>query len=254
MSIREHDRASGRQVDAVYVLSVRSFADRIAHMRSQLRRFGIAFEFVFDFDPNAIPPGVLARRFAPSDLTLAHQSLVLKHVETWRRCVAHGHRRVLVLEDDALLADDFVSALAQALREAEALAPGWMLYLGRGDNRHPGGGAGSRALVAGGPLPATDSLVFDRAAALRRLNWLRTRRITRPADWLLREIDAAVGVRHCWLREPLVEQGSMTGRFASVLDGKRRSRGRWYSWARYRWDRWSKRLRADWRPRRESHP
>jgi hypothetical protein len=31
-----------------------------------------------------------------------------------------------------------------------------------------------------------------------------------------------VGVPHYWLRTPLVEQGSMNGRFDSVLDRKRR--------------------------------
>ncbi len=52
-------------------------------------------------------------------------------------------------------------------------------------------------------------------------------KITRPADWLMREADAAMGVVHYWLRDPIVEQGSMNGRFASVLDRKRigRSRG-----------------------------
>jgi glycosyl transferase, family 25 len=61
----------------------------------------------------------------------------------------------------------------------------------------------------------------------------------------MREMDAAIGVRHYWLRAPLVEQGSMNGLFASVLDDKRRDRGRWYNWARFRWDKWWKRLRQD---------
>ena len=55
----------------------------------------------------------------------------------------------------------------------------------------------------------------------RRLAYLETHKITRPADWLTRETDAAVGVPHSWLAHPLVEQGSMNGRFASSLDQKR---------------------------------
>ncbi len=39
-----------RLVDAVCVLSVRSFADRIAFMREQLARHGIEFRFVFEHD------------------------------------------------------------------------------------------------------------------------------------------------------------------------------------------------------------
>jgi glycosyl transferase, family 25 len=119
-----------------------------------------------------------------------------------------------------------------------------MLYLGRGNNQHVGARTGP-ALLPGGLLPATDALVFDAEAARRRLAYLDTHKITRPADWLTRETDAAVGVPHYWLREPIVEQGSMNGRFDSVLDGKRRVRGRWYAWLRFRWDAWWKRVRRD---------
>ena len=234
-----------RRVDAVYVLSVRSFADRIAHIRAELARHGIAFEFVFDFDANAIPADLIDRMFAPSDMKRAHQSLVLKHIRTWQLAVERNLGRVLVFEDDAVLSRDFEARLAAALDEADRLAPGWLIYLGRGDNKHVGGDAGSSALIAGGLLPATDALVFDREAAQRRLDYLRSHRITRPADWLTREVDAAVGVAHYWLREPIVRQGSMDGTFASVLDSKRRIRGRWYAWLRFRWDAWWKRLRQN---------
>jgi glycosyl transferase family 25 len=231
-------------VDAVFVLSVRSFAERIAHIRREMARHAIDFEFVFEFDANAIPDEVLERRFAPSDLKRAHQSLVLKHVRTWELASARDLGRVLVFEDDAVLAGDFGAQFARAMRAADSLAGPYLIYLGRGNNQHIGTG-GAQRLLPGGLLPATDALVFNRAAAERRLDYLATHRITRPADWLTRETDAAAGVPHYWLAEPLVEQGSMNGQFASVLDGKRRWRGRGYSWLRYRWDAWWKRLRRD---------
>lgn len=231
-------------VAAVFVLSVRSFADRIAHINAELARHGIEFEFVFEFDANAIPPELIDRMFAPSDLKLSHQSLVLKHVRTWQLAIERGLQRVLVFEDDAVLAPDFAPRLAEALAEADALPAGWLLYLGRGNNQHVGARDGP-ALLPGGLLPATDALVFDVEAARRRLAYLQTHRITRPADWLTREIDAAVGVPHYWLREPIVEQGSMNGRFQSALDDKRRARGRGYAWLRFRWDAWWRRVRRD---------
>ncbi|MCU0939643.1 MAG: glycosyltransferase family 25 protein [Burkholderiaceae bacterium] len=234
-----------RRVDAVFVLSVRSFSDRIAHIEAEMARHGIAFEFVFEYDANAIPPELIDRMFAPSDMKRAHQSLVLKHVRTWQLAIERGLARVLVFEDDAVLARDFSARFEAALDEAERLVPGWLLYLGRGDNRHVGAGAGGTALIPGGTLPATDALVFDQEAARRRLAFLETHRITRPADWLTREIDAAVGVSHHWLREPIVVQGSMNGRFESVLDTKRQVRGRGYTWLRFRWDAWWKRLRQN---------
>ena len=236
-------------VDAVFVLSVRSFTERIKHIRAEMARHAIDFEFVFEFDANAIPVELLERRFAPSDMQLGHQSLVLKHLHTWQLALERNLERVLVFEDDAVLARDFVQQFGLAMAAAETIAGPYLIYLGRGNNQHVGTGGPNR-LIDGGLLPATDALVFNRATAQRRLAYLETRRITRPADWLTRETDAAVGVPHYWLARPIVEQGSMNGQFASVLDTKRRWRGRAYSWVRYRWDAWWKRLRRDLR----AHP
>jgi O-antigen ligase len=64
----------------------------------------------------------------------------------------------------------------------------------------------------------------------------------------MREADAAMGIAHYWLREPIVEQGSMNGRFISVLDDKRTDRGRRWNWLRFRWDRWRRRTLGATRP------
>jgi glycosyl transferase family 25 len=222
-------------VGGVFVLSVRSFTDRIAHMSAEMARHGIDFEFIFEFDANAIPPELIDSTFGPSDLSRAQQSLVLKHLHAQRLCIERGIERALVFEDDAVLDPDFGTGFAAAMQEADRLPPGYLIYLGRGNNQYLGVGAADRELVAGGPLPATDALVFDRASARQRLEYVAAHPVVRPADWLLREVDAALGVPHYWLRRPLVEQGSMNGRFDSALDVKRQSRGRHVVGLLYRW-------------------
>jgi glycosyl transferase family 25 len=232
-------RAVNELVDAVFVVSVRAFADRIEHMRAEMARAGIRFEWVFDFDPETIDPALLERTFAPSDLRISHQSLVLKHVATWRACVERNLRRVLVFEDDVVLARNFSQVFDRAMQEADRLAPGYLIYLGCGDNRYMEEAAqAATALVPGGPLSAADAIVFDRETAGRRLDWMSRHRVTRPADWLMREVDRECSTPHFWLSDPVVEQGSMNGRFASSLDEKRRRRGRVYAWLRYRWSKW----------------
>ncbi len=226
-------------VDAVLVVSVRSFTDRIAHINAEMARLGIDVEWVFDFDPETIPPGLIEKTFAPSDMRLPHQSAVLKHIATWRICVERNYRRVLVFEDDVVLDARFAQVLAQAMAEADALTTPYLVYLGCGHNRYAAGAAQSPTmLVPGGPLPAAEAYVIDHAGAAMRMAWLERNRVTRPPDWLLREVDAELGIPHYWLREPVVVQGSMNGKFASVLDEKRRGRGRLYAWLRFRWDRW----------------
>ena len=237
------DASVNAQVDAVFVLSVRSFHDRIAHIEAELQRHGIAFEWIFEHDAAQLAPELIDSTFAPSDMGPPQQSLVLKHIETWERCVAQGYRRVLVFEDDALLAPDFARVFGAAMQAADRIEQPYMIYLGCGDNKYvsPAQRSGSVLVKTNLPLPATDAIVVDQRAARLRLEYVGRQKITRPADWLMREADAAVGVAHYWLAEPIVEQGSMTGRFTSVLDRKRIGRSRAWTWLRFRWDRWRRR-------------
>ena len=239
-----------RRVDAVFVLSVRTFHDRIRHIERELGRHGIAFEWVFEHDADALTQQEIDAVFGPSDLKRSHQSLVLKHIATWRCCVQRGYRRVLVFEDDAVLARDFERVFDTAMDEADQLDRPYMVYLGCGDNRYVEGARRSPTMLVDPDieLPATDATVLDRHAAELRLEYVTRHKVTRPADWLMREADAAMGVAHYWLREPIVEQGSMNGRFVSVLDDKRTDRGRRWNWLRFRWDRWRRRTIGTTRP------
>lgn len=226
-------------VDAVLVVTVRSFHDRIEHMRAEMARFGIRVEWIFDHDPDTISQELLERTFAPSDLRLPHQSAVLKHIAAWRICAERNYRRVLIFEDDVVLAPRFPEVFAQAMAEADGLRTPYLIYLGCGHNRYAAGAANSPTmLVPGGPLPAAEAIVIDHASAVLRMAWLERNRVTRPPDWLLREMDEQLRIPHYWLREPIVEQGSMNGKFTSLLDQKRAGRGRLYAWLRFRWDRW----------------
>jgi O-antigen ligase/GR25 family glycosyltransferase involved in LPS biosynthesis len=249
-SPRSTASAVNARVDAVFVLSVKTFHDRIRHIEAELARHGIAFEWIFEHDADELTDAQIEAVFAPSDLKRGHQSLVLKHLETWKRCVAHGYRRVLVFEDDAVLARDFERVFGAAMDEADRLDGPYMVYLGCGDNKYVEDARRSPTmlLAPGIELPATDATVLDRRAAELRLEYLKRHRITRPADWLMREADAEMGIAHYWLREPIVEQGSMSGMFTSVLDDKRTDRGRAWNWMRFRWDRWRRRTIGSTRP------
>ena len=230
-------------VDAVLVVGVKKLVDRQEHIRAELGRLGIAFEWIFEFDPPEIPPELVERVFAPSDMRIQHQSAVLKHIQSWRICVERGYRRVLVFEDDVVLDDGFHEVLAQALSEADRLRSPYLIYLGCGDNKYVAGARNSPTmLVPGGPLPAAEAQVLEREGCRMRLEWLERNRVTRPPDWLLRELDAELGIAHWWLRTPVVVQGSMNGKFTSLLDDKRAGRGRLYAWLRFRWDRLRHRL------------
>lgn len=239
-------RAVNECVDAVYVLSVRSFEQRIAHIQAQMARHGIRFEFMFEHDAVAMDPQLVQATFGPSDLRPAHQSLVLKNIQVWRDAVARGHRRVLVFEDDAVLTEDFVTRFGQAMAAADRIPAGWLIFLGGMDTKVP-----DRYFLEPGPLvelpiATAEGYVCDLEALTRRLRWLGEHPVTLPADHLMRRIDQDLGVRQYWLRHPIVEQGSVLGLFDSALDAHRQKHGRFFNIARNRWNKFQRRRLRQW--------
>lgn len=208
-------------VDAVYVLSVKANFERIAHVARQLERHGIRFEFMFDHDADAIDETAIDGVFTGSDLTLKQKSLILKNIQAWRESASKGYRRILVFEDDVILDQDFVARFDEAMRAAQGLAAGWVLFLGGKDVKVP-----ARYFLAPGPLvelpiSTAEALVCDATAIRRRLGWLESHKIALPADHLMRQIDTACQTPHYWMTHPIVEQGSTTGLFVSQLDAHR---------------------------------
>lgn len=229
----------------MYVVSVKAFHDRIAHVRRELGRHGIPFQFVFEFDAEELDAEALAR-FDEPKLGLPHKSLVLKHLHAWRLACMHGHRRVLVLEDDVLLHARFGRLLRDAVTAAGPLAPGWLIFLGGADTKVPEWFFREPGPLIPLPIATAEAYVTDLEACRRRLAWCESNRIRLPADHLVRRIDAETGIRQYWLPEAAVEQGSVTGRFRSALDAGRIKHGALYNAARYRWMKFKRRKARKW--------
>ncbi len=242
----EAPRQVNQCVDAVYVLTVATFAERIAHIRRELGRHAIAFEFVLAHDVGALEASSVGARFAGSALAPAQRSLALKHAQAWKNAVERGQRRILVFEDDAVLASDFVSRFDDAMRAADRLPPGWLVFLGGADTKVP-----DSYFLAQGPLiplqiATAEGYVTDLEAARKRLAWLGENEIALPADHLIKQADAELGIAHFWLRPPIVEQGSVLGLFESELDAHRRKHSRAFNVLRNRWNKFQRHRLRGW--------
>jgi glycosyl transferase family 25 len=239
-------KAVNEWVDGVYVLTVKTFVERMAHIRRELGGQGIEFEFLLDHDAAELDPELVRRVFATSDLRPTHQSLVLKHISAWRSAKRKGQRRTLVFEDDALLAPGFRVHFDAGMRAADALEPGWLIYLGGADVKVPDSYFLAPGPLVSLPIATTEAYVTDLAAVEKRLAWVEHNRITLPADFLIRHIDAALGIRQYWLRPSIVEQGSCVGLFDSMLDANRQKHSRLYTVLRNRWNKFQRHRLRGW--------
>jgi glycosyl transferase family 25 len=222
-------------IDAVYVLSVKKFKDRIQHIEKQTNRIGLNFEFIFEHDANEINLDLDVNYFG-DNTTLANpqRSLVLKHIEAWKNCVSRRQSRVLILEDDVIFHHAFVKKVDRICQELDILSD-YLVYLGGADTKVPPQYFLATGPIIANPIATTDGYITDLSACEKRLSWLQNNIVTLPSDHLLKKIDPLLGINQYWSTEPLIEQGSVFGLFNTTLDGNRKTKSKLHNLLRYRY-------------------
>lgn len=223
-------------VDAVFVLSVRTFEDRIKHVKQQMALHQIPYQFIFEFDIPELNTELLLNTFETENvLDRPQQSLVLKHIHAWRLCVENNFKNILVFEDDVILKPDFVSRLNTAVHELEKKQNPYLLYLGGADTKVPDAFLLSNEDIIEQPIATSEAYVTNFMASKRRVDWLNNHKVKLPSDFLLRTMDPLRGISQYWLKEHIVEQGSVTGIFESSLDRQRQKHSFLFNYLRYQW-------------------
>jgi glycosyl transferase family 25 len=210
-----------------YVIHAKSLPERTDHIKRELDRSGIPFEWVLEFDANEITPEVEAAYFAPgADLTMAQKSCALKHIVAMQRIRDRGQDLALIFEDDAQLVPDFVTRLQRVLEEAERWPRPRILHLGAATNFYtPGAQLRPRQIIyPGNRVRNMEAYVLGAIEARARLDWIERHPMTVPIDIAFNTGDPAMGIPFLWPEPPLAEQGSLNGAFRSSLDGKGHSR------------------------------
>ncbi len=100
----------------IYVLSVRSFSDRISHIQEEMGKHNLSFEFIFDYDVDEIDDATNQKYFKDnSDLSFPAKSITLKHIRAWKKALENHHQQILVFEDDVVLSNNFLKKLHRIL-------------------------------------------------------------------------------------------------------------------------------------------
>ncbi len=216
----ERNHGDARSLDGILVINPRNFIERRQSIERQLQPLGFPYEFIHSYDAGDWDAAITSRYFTGSLLSLGQRSCALKHLQALRLIIERDWQRALVLEDDALLAPRFASALDAAFQESARFDPPYVLFIGSGGNQY----TPRRVRVPGQRLYKSDkgrlgeAYVLGSLAARLRVDWIDRRGIELPIDNLFEQIDRECGVVMYWLEPPIVEQGSKNGQFRSVLE------------------------------------
>jgi len=207
-------------LDGILVINVRSFVDRRRNIERQLDPLSVGYEFIQTYDACDLNSEVLEKYFQGSTLSPGQQSCAMKHFQAFRLMVERNWQRALILEDDVIIARDFIEGIRDAIRESSRLEAPYVLFIGSGGNlytprsiRVPG-----KRLYKAAKGRLTEAYIIIRQAAEIRMEWIEQHGIVLPADNLFDRIDQEMGIASYWLEEPVVEQGSKNGRFRSALE------------------------------------
>jgi glycosyl transferase, family 25 len=209
-----------KKLDNIYVINVKKFVKRREFMQDQLAKFGIDAEFILDWDIDDLTTKIIDEYFAGDGVSPAQISCALKHVMVLQRIVDSGTQSNLILEDDAILAPEFAQGVQYALQEGADFSGLKVIFIGSGGNfytpksmRIPG-----QHLYPMHKGRFTDSYIIDAKTAKKRLDWIRQHKMTGPIDNQFDKMDRELGVKLLWLEDPVVEQGSKSGLFASSIE------------------------------------
>jgi GR25 family glycosyltransferase involved in LPS biosynthesis len=225
----------------IYVISVKTYADRHRHIALLAERYGLEVEFVWPFDVDDLSASDLSG--VSDKLAPASVSNVLKHLHAQEMLLQTDKSFALILEDDVILFDDFLEKMAKVLKLSSELEPGWLIFLGGADNK-----IDSRFIEAdeltliSAPLTTAEAYLVDRTSCAKRCEWLRHNKVDRQADHQLKLIDNLLQINQYCVSHPMATQGSVTGLFDTKLDSSRSKHGSTYLRLRYAYNRFRRQV------------
>ena len=117
-------------VDKVYVINLDRDKDRLERIHAQLSRHGINYERFPAILGSTVGSHPAFSSFCNSFCTDSMKGCALSHTRIWKEMIEKNYSAVLILEDDAILADDFDERLKAAWPQVPQDAD--VLFLGCG--------------------------------------------------------------------------------------------------------------------------
>jgi len=205
----------------VFVAHYELLKERFDFMKSQLDKLGIIFKFItqepeenlfIDSSENRRAKRQIFGSFEDRSLTKAEKSLAWKHL-LFLKEASQSSQPCMILEDDAILFDNFVDVVNQLLEMKD-----WdIIFPGSGCNLRLNGTGLIK--VSHPASKCTDSYIVTPDIAKRLISTME-KSIDLAIDWELNYQMMLHNANVYWLEPPIVTQGSQCGIMRSSINGK----------------------------------
>jgi glycosyl transferase family 25 len=106
------------QLERIFLINLDRSVERLAHMQEQFGRLGVVVERVPGVEGLNIPSWMRSEFKGPHLLSAGEVGCYASHLVVAQKIVAEGLPYAVVLEDDAVLDDDFQASCADAIEHA----------------------------------------------------------------------------------------------------------------------------------------
>lgn len=231
-------------VDKVYVVHVSTDTAREQHMKKELGKFNIPFEFMLKGDINDLTRDLVDDYFTGEQMTgdfCAEQSCALKHIYIYEKMLQDGVNDALIFEDDVFLKSEFVEVFNKCLDEFRSL-PQEKQYKGLinfeestlryvpKDRLEEG-----KVLYEMDRSRCAGAYYLNANLAMEIAADVQKRKCDKPLDWYHNTLIERIDLQHYWCHPAIVEQGSHNGRMQSTIDNKKYGPTRQITWKISRW-------------------
>jgi GR25 family glycosyltransferase involved in LPS biosynthesis len=214
----------------VFVLHYSKLTERKANILAQFEKHKITdFEFIELFDKDEISE-IYNKRF--ENLYKSEVSIYLKHQHVFRN-IADNYDYALVLEDDVILSDGFMTILEDYMKQLPADYD--MLFMGDGCKLHmekkqirPDTHVYKKCLEptrwgGNGATRSMDSYLITKDCARRIAEEYESTetKIRLPIGWWLNDVARKHTFKVYWAEPTIVTQGSQNGTFNRVIQNSR---------------------------------
>lgn len=214
------------EIEKVYVLHVKKgYEDRDLHIRKMLGNMNIPFQYILDGDMTDLSIDSLSAYFRNDMLSITPAtSCSMKHILAYQHMIDNHIQQALILEDDILLARDFIRKFNQSMHEKEVINKGGQMpitisyedtrlrFIPR-SQRIKG-----KCLYPGKCDRMTGAYYLNLEAACVIMDFAKKYQMDLPIDLTHNQLLKEKRLNYYWMQPTIATQGSHVGKFCSAIN------------------------------------